>query len=189
MPRSTGPPTREQMLFVQGIYQQYRSVIYKFAKARTRDESEADDVVSETLLRLFRNADKLRDMHENELIDYTVQTVFSAASDLNRRHRTEMKYFRVLDDDEAAFSEYEPGPEERFTEREAEQRRYARLYETLSELKAADRLLLVGKYIEEQSDEVLARQLGVKVSSIRMKLTRARTRAKRIMQRKEAGDE
>ena len=33
MPRDPGPPTREQMLLVQGVYERYRAMIYKFAKA------------------------------------------------------------------------------------------------------------------------------------------------------------
>ena len=187
MQKNTGPPTAEQMLLVQGIYERYRAMIYKFAKGRTRDESEADDVVSETLLRLFRNADKLRDMHEGEIIDYTVQTVLSAAGDLNRKHRSEQRRFRPLDEED--LPDYEPDPAERYTERETELRLRRHLWETLSELKEADRVLLVGKYLEERSDEALARQLGVKAASIRMKLTRARARARKIMQRKEVGDE
>ena len=189
MRRSTGLPGREQMLLVQGIYERNRAVIYKYAKARTRSETEADDVVSETLLRLFRNADTLKGLCEKEIVDYMVQTVFSAAADLGRRQRAERKRFRGLDEAEMAFWAVEPDLEERFAEREEEQERYRRLWETLTELRETDRLLLVGKYLEERSDEDLARQLGVKASSIRMKLTRARGRARRIMEGKEAGND
>ena len=188
MRRNTAPPTREQMLLVQEIYERHRAVIYKYAMARTRDAAEADDAVSEALLRLFRNADKLRDMCDGEIVDYTVKTVLSAAADIGRRSKAEQKRLRALDESDSELPDPEPGPEEHIAEREAEKRTYRHLQATLDELRESDRVLLIGKYLEDRSDEELAQLLGVKASSIRMKLTRARMRAKRIMERKEGGD-
>lgn len=45
----------------------------------------------------------------------------------------------------------------------------------------SDRLLLEGKYFLELSDKELAQQVGCKPSSIRMKLTRARRNALKVI--------
>lgn len=51
----------------------------------------------------------------------------------------------------------------------------------LEEISNDDRVLLEGKYILQYSDETLAMVLNCKVSSIRMKLTRARRRALKLI--------
>lgn len=184
--RNTGPPTTEQMLFVQSIYERYRGLIYRIALERARDPTEADEIVSESLQRLFRNADTLRPLHEKQLVDYLADTLRSVAGDFERRQRTESRRLVSLE------SEFTPphaaDPETELVERESENALIRRLYETLDELSETDRRLLVGKYMQGASDEALARQLGVKAASIRMKLTRARNRARKIMERKEVGD-
>ena len=98
MPRNTGPPTAEHLRFVEGVYERYRPLIYKFSVARSRDPSEADDAVSETLLRLFRNAGTLMGLHEKELVDYIVQTVCSVTADRARKHRSEERRLTSLDE-------------------------------------------------------------------------------------------
>ncbi len=187
MTGNTGPPTEEQLRFIQGLYSSYKSLIYKFARARSRNEAETDDVASETLLRLFRNADRLMELHEKELIDYVTQTVLSVAADHNRKNRAEDRRFTPLEE-ESLGSAAEADPEDALVERETEDALIRNLYETLDELSEADRRLLVGKYMDCLSDEALARQLGVKAASIRMKLSRARNRARKRMERKEAED-
>ena len=186
--RKTGPPTAEQLRFVEGLYQRHRALLYRFAKGRGRDEAEADDIVSETLLRLFRNAETLLPLPEPRLVDYVVKTVQSVAGDHDRRRRSYDRRFTCLDE-EMSLPQPEADPELAYLEREGKRDSVRRLYEALSELSEADRLLLVGKYFDCASDEALARQLGVKTASVRMKLTRARSRAKRILERKEAEED
>ena len=53
-------------------------------------------------------------------------------------------------------------------------------------MSAEDRALLEGKYILGDSDEMLARTLHCKPSSIRMKLTRARRRALKLLEQEGA---
>ena len=184
--QSTGPPTAEQMQLVQSLYERYKGLFYQVASERARDGAETDDVVSEALLRLFRNADRLRGLEERALVDYIADTLRSVATDFGRRHGTERRLFFSLEEDDLPAMP-EPGPEERYLLREGEQSLRRHLRETLLELSETDRALLVGRYYENATDEELARQLGVRPASIRMKLTRARKRARRILERKEGG--
>ena len=180
--RSTGPPTAEQMWFVEGLFRKYRALMYKYARGRDRDQHEADDIVSEALKRLFRNADTLMALAEYQQSDYIVTTIRSVVGDHYRRRKTQERFHAQLGEEDII----DPGLEEDFIERESRDTQIRHLYETLDELQETDRLLLTGKYMSGLSDEALARQLGVKASSIRMKLTRARKRARRILEGKEA---
>jgi len=51
------------------------------------------------------------------------------------------------------------------------------------QLSAKDRLLLEGKYFFDYSDNTLAKLLSCKKSSIRMKLTRARRRIVKLIEK------
>lgn len=168
------------MRYIAELYEKHRALMYKFAIGRNHGKDEADDIVSEALQRLFRHASKLMTMAELQRLDYIVLTVKSVAEDHYRRRQViERRSQQVREEDLI-----DPGLEDFFIERESRDIRSRILYETLAEVSEADRVLLVGKYMQNLSDEVLARQLGVKPSSIRMKLTRARKRARSIMERK-----
>lgn len=184
MHRSTGPPSRDDMLLIQHIYQRHKGILYQLAYSVTGSEMDADDAVSEAILYLFRRADRLRQLPEKALLSYAAKTVRSMATDIARRQRTEQRLFTSLDGAVFEPPDHAADPQARvLTEAE-----HALVRETLAELSDTDRLLLVGKYVYGCRDGILARQLGVKPSSIRPKLMRARKRARAIMERKEAED-
>ena len=185
MARKTGPPTEEQIRFIEAVFTRYRRLIYKLALGRCRDEALTDEIVSEAMLRLFRSVDTLQGLHEKQLVDYVARTVLNTATDIQRKRQTETR--RVIPLEEAYLPE--PGPEARLLEAESENLLIRYLYEALEELGDTDRRLLTGKYFDCMSDEALARQLGVKPSAMRMKLMRARKRARRIIERREAEDD
>ena len=56
-----------------------------------------------------------------------------------------------------------------------------RLYRIWDQLTQEEQLLLSGKYILEYSDAELAGQLGCGPASVRMKLTRVRRKARKLM--------
>lgn len=179
------------MLFVQGVYERHKGIMYRVARAHVREQSEADDAVSDALMRLFRNAGRLRGLSERAIVDYVAEAVHSAAIDNERRRRTERSRLVSADADalEANGFYTMKSAEERRDEERRQELLLARLREALGELSEADRTLLVGKYIDGESDEALAARLGVQTASVRMKLTRARKRARRIIERKGGEDD
>ena len=181
--RSTGPPTEEQVRFVEALYRRYRALMYKHARGYDREGDEVDDIVSASIERLFRHAETIMRLDERHQVSYILQTIHSVAGSLYRKRAAAERFASRLGADERLG----PDPEAAYIAREGESILLRHLYETLDELSETDRLLLVGRYMRGESDEALARQLGVKAASIRTKLTRARCRARRILERKEAG--
>lgn len=176
------------MLLVQSIYERHKGIMYKIAREHVREPADADDAVSNALLRLFRNAAKVRQLSGRALVTYIADTVRSAAVDGERRHRTEQRLFVSADTDDYGPAETAPSVEEAYAAQERAETRLRHLREALDELPEPDRALLIGKYLDGESDAMLASRLGVKPASVRMKLTRARDRARRIIERKEDGD-
>lgn len=175
------------MRLVQELYERHKGIFYRVARARAADEAEVDDLISEALLRLFRHAETLRGLREWQQVDYIADTVQSVAGDFARKRRSEARRLRGLEAEDLELPDLAPGPEEGYLEREARTARLRALREALLELGETDRTLLVGKYLNGESDEDLARRIGVRPASVRMKLTRARQRARALIQRKEAG--
>ena len=179
--RNNDPPAAADMRYIEELYRRYRGIMYKTALARAPTPADADDVVSEAVLRLFPHTDTLRALPERALIGYIAETTRRVAIDMGRRRSLESALFTAPG---GPVPDALPGPEEAAVT----EARLQLLQETLSELRAPDRALLTGRYLENKSDEELARELGVKPSGIRQKLSRARKRAAAIMRGKEADE-
>ena len=109
MARSTGPPSTEQMQLVEELWRTYRPLLYKFARGRNRGDAEADEIVSDTLLRLFRNADTLKELNEPQRVRYISRTVLSVAGDRDRRrHARERRSVPLYEAGEAADAASDP---------------------------------------------------------------------------------
>ena len=183
MHRNNGPPARDDVLFIESVYRRHKGIMYKIASSAAGSGAEADDIVSESVLRLFRYAAVLRDLPEKAQVDYIAATVRSVAANLHRRSRLERRLFSGTDEELFGLPGSAPGPEERVMDEAL----LELVEETLAELTETDRLLLMGKYVEGLDDNELARRVGVKPSAVRMRLTRAKQRARSIMKRKEGG--
>ena len=114
-------------------------------------------------------------MPEPVLASYIVSTTRNTAIDHLKRQIAFDTNVSSLDDESfSAHLESQLPPLD--DQMEAEELR-EQLAAVLDKIPNDDRILLEGKYILQYSDAVLAKMLHCKVSSIRMKLTRARRRA------------
>lgn len=181
-------PRQTDMEFVAGVYERHKGVMYKTALECLSDSTEKDAVVHDAVVRLASHADTLRRLNEKALAVYVASTVRSVALNHERRQQTERRH--IVDADFSDLDDLSAGPsyEDLYVEAEAGRDRLHYLREALSEIDETDRELLVGKYLAGESDEDLARRLGVKPESVRMKLTRARRRVRRIIEEKEGGN-
>lgn len=184
--RTTRPPSAEGLRAAAELYEKHKGMMLKTAADHLRDETLAEDAVHDAVLRLAQRGARLRDMSEAEAARYAKLTVRSAAVDLERRlHRERLEALEETPD--ALLTD--PGtPEEDYIARDTEARRLSLLPLVLDRLPPADRELLIGKYILDQSDEALARSLGVRPKSLLMKLTRARRKARILLERMESAD-
>ena len=172
---------------VAELYFRHKGIIYKTVIDHLENPSDLDDVVQETIIRLMQNLPTVRRLEEKACAVYIARTAFAAAMDFDRKTARERGRFIGLQDiTELASSQ---DLEASLIEQETLKRRLKYLQEVLELLSDTDRELLIGKYIREESDDVIAARLGLKPGTMRMRLMRARNRARKLMEKKESADE
>lgn len=184
--RPTVPSDAE---YLAALYERHVGVMYKTALECLDDDDAKDAVVHDALLRMYGKIAVLRALDERAVPAYIASVVRHVALERRRRQNTERRRFVPADLTELSELPSGHSLEDDYAEREAHGERLRRMWEALGELSDGDRDLLIGKYASGKSDAELARMLGIKPESIRKKLTRAKQRARRIILRKEAGEE
>ena len=179
--------TSEDMALLSELYSSHKGIMYKTALDALGGQDELEDVVQESILRLLQNIDRLRGLDPKARAVYVARTVYTAAMDAQRRAARERRRFVGLDEQPELGGT--GSPESALIERESLALRLSLLREALSELSDTDAELLIGKYINGESDESLAERLGLRVGTIRVRLTRAKHRARKLIEDKEAEHE
>ncbi len=180
--------TDRDAAFLESLYREYRGLLYSTAWRLCGTELDAEAAVNDAILRLARHLDTLRRLDAPALAVYLACTVQSVALNQRRRLDVERKRQSPLEPDELVALHGAPDPETALIEREERQDELRRLREALAELREADRELLVEKYYAGMDDAALAAKYGVTEGSVRSRLSRAKQRARRIMERKEGED-
>lgn len=161
--------------FMEAFYTQYRVLLYSIALRYTEQKETAEDLVQDALIQLMRHVDTLQTLSENARVMYGVCTLKSVACNWLRRNKRIVPWNTSMEESESEEGALDPTPEELFLLKERRQELLARFYT----MREADQQLLVGKYILHKSDAELAQMFGCKAASIRVKLARARHRARK----------
>lgn len=165
----------DEQEFITKLYQRFLPAMVATASKYVSNQHDAEDVVHSAVVRLIPNIDKLMKLNDFTLSAYVFYTTRSVALNLLRHQNVVHEHTAAAADDASIdnIKDSSALPEIKFLDKEAAEQ-FAEIFTTLPE---EDQLLLSGKYILELSDQELANILNCKVSSIRMKLTRARRRA------------
>ena len=166
--------------FMEKLYFEHRSLMFRVAYKMLHDVYAVEDAINNAFVSLCRHVEKLRRMACCKQRAYVVTTVGNACRDYLRAGG---KY--VLGDEPEVFGEIP----DRGVDVEGAVL-YADLTEALSrameQLTERERTALCMKYFEEQDDEAIAGALGIKASSVRTVILRARERLRKIMEKEGA---
>lgn len=168
--------------FMEELYQEYKRLMYTTAGKYVSTREDREDVVHDALLRLLKRPELLQSISGGALPGYIVYTVRSAAVDHLRWQKRQ-----ISTDGDPGSVELIPAPAEPMEEGMILADEVARLREVWPRLSGEERLLLEGKYIWGYTDPELAEQFHCKSDSVRMKLTRARRKALRELERGKEG--
>lgn len=168
--------------FMARLYEENERLLFATALKYAPSTHDAEEIVQDSLVKLIRKCDTLRSLERCVLTSYIVSTIRNTAINYLRKQGREVQRSEVYDDEaDSDALPYRLSFDELLIL--AENR--AKLVAAWQELSEQDRMLLEGKYFLDLSDAELAEQLGCKSSSIRMKLTRARRNAMRLITEKE----
>ena len=158
------------------LFDRHANAIFNFCLRRTRDVEAAEDLVSGTFLHAWRRRGDVR-----LLGDSVLPWLYAIAANLIRRHA------RGLGRRAAALRRLpaprsEPDPADAVIERVDEQRRSERALALLRSLPERDQDLFVMCVWQGLSYDQAALALGIPVGTVRSRLSRARTRLRRLLQ-------
>lgn len=146
---------RERFLKLHGAYEKK---LYAVAARVLGDRTAAEDAVQQTWLQIIRRWDRVSQLPWSETEGYLVTAVKNTAVDMLRRERRE----------EALPEDWDPpAPEDG-------QGEYQRLVELIRSLPEAYRRVLELKFVEEETNQEIARRLGLKESTVSTKVQRGR---------------
>ncbi len=159
------------------LVDRYTPQIYRLARAITGSHSEAEDIVQETFLRIFRNLDRFSSEKANfRTWAFTIarnQSINTLAS----IKRKALQFFGDRDEDA-------PEPEYSYNPMSAEaldaetmlsmKQRFGQVDEALKKLPERQRTAILLKTQEDMSYEEIARVMSVSVSSVESLIFRGR---------------
>lgn len=161
--------------YMTRLFVKYQRLMYRTIYDILGDKWATEDVLQTTLLRLIDHLDTLRRLEPEGLAGYIAaacrHTAYNAVRDSGRHPWLPL-------DGEPEVPDERQEVEDRVLRR-LELDALAQVWPRLDE---NTRWLLEARYILDYSDGELARELGVKPDSVRMALTRARRKARRLME-------
>lgn len=164
--------------FMQDLYHSYQRLMYYMVQKYIASPTEREDIVQDCLEKLITKVDILKGAPPPVLARYISVTVRNTAiSFLKRRGRESAAVVSLEDVEEGAAAE-RGSPLERDILRREEIQEFRTIWKQLDE---ETKMALEGRYILGYDDKELAELLDCKPDSVRMKLTRARRKAKMLM--------
>ena len=175
------PLSKADAQFFQGFFEEYKNQIYRAAAACAPAAADRDDLVQEAVMRLMKNISVLRQLPRCKTAYYIVITVRTAYIDMLRARR-DPEYIPLNHDEDFlnAFSERLPQ-----SRNEADIHLRMAVRQLKQSLSEKDWMVLVGKVIMGYTHEELGLLLQMNPASIRMVLSRAKTKAREILQRED----
>lgn len=164
--------------FIARTYKEYERLMYYTARKYNSNLQTCEDVMQEALIRLIKKVDLLRTLNEYALINYIVVTIRNLSIDVLKKAGVEQKKVISLSDVDERTGAHHISLDDALIKEE----KGRKLAQVLQEMDPQDRWLLECRYFLDYDDEQLANGLGCQPRSVRMKLTRARRKALKLME-------
>ena len=158
--------------FLAEFYEQYRGYLYYTVRKFTDSPQDQEDIVQDTMLRLLRNEENLRQLRGNQAATYLYLTVRSVFADRQKlaREREQAAEDRVLELAQQEQSHTDDSLNAKWDTEILKQQLHQR-----------DWQMLELKYIAGYSDQEIAAEMGCSAGSVRTLLSRVRRRAKSLL--------
>ena len=166
------------------LFRRYARMVRAVAFRILRDPAEAEDLLQEVFLFIFRKA-SLFDATRGSARSWIVQVTYHRAID-RRRHLTSRRFYASADLDEALLSIEEPATDTAFYERTIEGALGTEFLKRIEEALSSDqRGTLQLYFFEGHTFEEIAERIGQTVGNVRNHYYRALERIRKLVFRQE----
>ena len=156
------------------LYEKYYRWLVKKAKDYVIDDAVAEDMVHDVFMRLIQKDEKWRSFNEDQLIAYVVQMTKNRAIDYLRGTK---KTFAVSEISETVVSE---DFVEVIMDKVGREEMYQIFGRALLQLSKREQMIILQKYIYEETDEKIAARLNIKPGSVPVTVSRVK---KKLMEK------
>lgn len=174
--------------FLSSLYEDNYAAMVKKARSMLYDDAAVEDVIQDTFLYFAKNLDKVYKVPCSNLPFFIVMCIKRKCVDYIRTQKTRSKHIvGSMDDEETHFEQPAPGlstEEQALLKLDVETVRQAFTF-----LPDSLKDVLRYKYLLEMTDKEIAKLLGVRETTVRSYLTRARQAVYRICREKGYVDE
>lgn len=160
--------------FLLWLYEQYADYIYKLAWDFCPNPQDVDDLVQTVWEKLIRKEHILRDLDQPQHLNYISKT-------LKNTLREDARKKKLLTCSLDVVIGYTAGQIDRINESIDKEIQSRLFHEVWPQVDKDIRELLERKYDLNETDEEIARSMGIKPSSVRMYLSRARKNARNVL--------
>lgn len=171
--------------FMEGLYRNYHKLMYSEIIKITRNQSDAEDIMQSVLEKFIDKIPELRVKDRDRLVNYIIVSCRNRSYNFLRDSR-QSRMVQYEDCIDAPDDKYDRHQMDFSLIKDEELRSLSRIWPKLDE---RSRHLLEGYYILEKSMPQLGEELGIKPSSVRMTLTRARKKAFELLEKELGEDE
>lgn len=168
--------------YIMDLYINYYGLVFSKIKNITNSINDVEDLVNDTFVKLIGKISLLRTLSDYKVTTYIVYTTRSIALNFVKRKGIQNKlmfYGEKEDISEGFYSKGDVNLDNLIIQKEE--------LETLSNailrLPEKDKNLLYYKYILEMNDVEIGENLSIAPDSVRQYLTRARRKAKKLMEK------
>lgn len=165
--------------FMLNLYNEYYGLVRKTIYNITRDADHAEDLTNDTFIKLIEKVSVIRTLDSCKLAAYVVYTSRSVAINFIKHRDVQKKYAYYGKD--LVSPEKIPSQEDSIEAKIIHQEQIEELVKAILKLPEKHKDLLYFKYILEMDDREIAGIFRIAPDSVRQYLTRARRKAKALM--------
>ena len=169
----------ENKAFILNLYHDYYGLVRKTVYNITHDANHVEDLINDTFIKLIEKISLIRTLDSCKRTAYIVYTSKSVAINFIKHRDVQKKHTYYGKDRDLA--EKIPNLGDTMEERVVHQEEIEELGNAILRLPEKQKDLLYFKYILEMKDREIARIFEISPDSVRQYLTRARRKAKDLM--------
>lgn len=169
----------ENLRLLMDLYEAYAEAMLAVAAHMLGSRQEAEDAVSQSFIQLHRHIDKIRRVPCNKLRPYVVSTVRNVSLTMLRRRQRERGRLAELDE---ALEATLPHPSEPTEDLALAAITAERLIEAIGRLPRDKAEVLRLSAVEGMDDRQMASLLGIRPTSVRSRLSRARAALRELLE-------
>lgn len=166
-----------QQAALEALVDEYATTLYRVAFSVLRNQSDAEDAVQETFLRVLRHREALGEIRDHRV--WLIRIVWNIVLDRKRRAKT-----RPETDDVSELARVLPATGLSAEQRAAAAQHHAWVLACVEQLPVREREVMMLSAFEELSSVEIAEILEVTESSVRSRLFRARNLLAEMLQHK-----